>query len=294
MPSVPVPIGVAVSTLVIVPALPGCQASANQVSDPPAPTKAHPQRAESGPGPTPESKNGLEVTARARQWIWTFSYPDGFESSELVLPAHHTIHLCAHAKDTGHYQLSIPALDVELPVSETEKSEAMVVTGGPTEGVVSNASRRDPRNAEMRTPLRVVSAEEFERWLQARPGAWQKDLGDAWEAWVEASIAEYPDPPDARAFVARHEATVPAERLRSAVVRPRMFGNPCGSRRRTWSRRGATAFALAWLGALVFGCADAGVGEQARRGGTVVEELRVWTTRDAYAAATPLACYTAM
>lgn len=127
----------------------------------------------------------LVVLASGQQWLWRYEYPDGtFSYYEMVLPVGQPVKVELESTDVLH-RWWIPGL--------TKKADAVpgqthVVTFIPDrEGVFEGASYAfsGANFAEMRTQVRVVSTDEFDKWLTTQ-GA---EIASA-QDWVESEIAK--------------------------------------------------------------------------------------------------------
>lgn len=60
-------------------------------------------------------RGAYEIRVNAQQWSWSFEYPEGFSSSELVIPANEPVKLIMSSKDVIH-SLYIPDFRVKMDV----------------------------------------------------------------------------------------------------------------------------------------------------------------------------------
>lgn len=127
----------------------------------------------------------LEILASGQQWIWRYQYPDGtFSYYELVLPVGQPVRIDLESTDVLH-RWWIPGL--------TQKADAVpgkthVLSFTPDkEGTFKGASYAfsGSNYATMRTVVRVVSQDEFDRWLDDQ-GA---EIASA-QKWVQDEIAK--------------------------------------------------------------------------------------------------------
>ena len=116
----------------------------------------------------PDGHRTVEVTAQ--QFAWSYSYPgEEVTSGELVLPEDEPVELLLSAKDVIHSfwvpewrmkQDAVPGVTTRLVVTPTEPGSYAVVC----------TELCGLGHAAMRSGARVVSADEFERWLDEQKG----------------------------------------------------------------------------------------------------------------------------
>jgi heme/copper-type cytochrome/quinol oxidase subunit 2 len=127
----------------------------------------------------------LQILTSGQQWLWRYQYPDGtFSYYELVLPVGQPVEIELESTDVLH-RWWIPGLSQKAD-AVPGKTHLLKFTPD-TEGTFEGASYAfsGANYATMRTVVRVVSQDEFERWLD-RQGA---DIADA-QKWVQDEIAE--------------------------------------------------------------------------------------------------------
>jgi cytochrome c oxidase subunit 2 len=114
----------------------------------------------------------LEVEVTGRQFTWSFEYPDGpggepVAANELVLPVDRQVDFDITTDDVIHsfwvpeFRLksdAVPGITTNYRVTPTDLGEYQVVC----------AELCGIGHAAMRQPVRVVSQEEFDSWLQER------------------------------------------------------------------------------------------------------------------------------
>lgn len=117
----------------------------------------------------------LTVEVIGFQWQWRFNYPDGVEvvgtettAPELVLPAGTTVQFDLTSVDVVH-SFWIPGFRFKRDMFPGEVQTFQVdITGEPGEypdaGVCAEFCGLD--HTSMRFDVRIVSADEFEQWLQ--------------------------------------------------------------------------------------------------------------------------------
>lgn len=111
--------------------------------------------------------NPLEVRAIGQQFAWRFEYPefDDVQTGELVLPVGRPAHFTMTAVDVihsfwvpnfGQKMDAVPGIETEIVVTPKRTGEFAVVC----------TELCGLGHATMRARARVVSAEEFETWIE--------------------------------------------------------------------------------------------------------------------------------
>ncbi|MDX1417889.1 MAG: cytochrome c oxidase subunit II, partial [Candidatus Promineifilaceae bacterium] len=114
----------------------------------------------------------MVVGVQGQQWSWSFTYPEhgDFSSAELVLPVNQPIVLEMETKDVIHNfwvvefrvkQDLLPGSVQELRITPTEEGEYKVRC----------AEICGLSHSEMLAPVRVVSAQEFDAWVEEKNAA---------------------------------------------------------------------------------------------------------------------------
>src|SRR5690606_33271649 len=105
----------------------------------------------------------FQVTAIGRQWSWTFEYPNGIISPELVLPVDRRVNVTLHSPDVLH-SFWIPAMRVKqdlVPGYDTHIRFTPILIG---EYKVRCAELCGLSHWSMLSPVRVVEQAEYEQW----------------------------------------------------------------------------------------------------------------------------------
>jgi cytochrome c oxidase subunit II len=113
----------------------------------------------------PSSENALEVKVEAHQFYWQYEYPNGAVSLDtLYVPVDRTTSIRLESADVIHSWWT-PELTGKLDVvpGRTNVLNFEPRTTGTYEGTC--AEHCGIQHAVMQTTVRVVSQEEFERWL---------------------------------------------------------------------------------------------------------------------------------
>ena len=118
------------------------------------------------------SAEAIEVDVTGQQYTWSFSYPDGpggepVKSGELYLPVGRQVNFRIKALDVLHsfwvpeFRMksdAVPGITTTYPVTPTREGTFQVVC----------AELCGIGHSTMRQPVRVVSQEEFDAWLEER------------------------------------------------------------------------------------------------------------------------------
>lgn len=110
----------------------------------------------------------MEVNVIGQQWSWRFEYPEaGFSSTELVLPVNSQALLRMSSNDVIH-SFWVPEFRVKqdvLPGGEEFVREYRITPTEIGDYKVRCAEMCGLDHANMRAPVRVVSAEDFQAWV---------------------------------------------------------------------------------------------------------------------------------
>lgn len=108
--------------------------------------------------------NEVEVTAIGIQWSWRFEYPNGIVSPELVLPVDQRVNVNLFSDNVIHsfwiHEMRVKQ-DV-VPGTPTNIRFTPIATG---EFKVRCAELCGRGHQSMQSPVRIVSAEEYEQWV---------------------------------------------------------------------------------------------------------------------------------
>ena len=111
---------------------------------------------------TPADELVIQVTGR--QWAWTFAYPDGTQSAELVVPVNQNLRMEMTSPDVIHSfwvpewrlkQDIVPGMTTNVHYTTDQEGEFSLVCNQ-----VCGLS-----HTIMVTPVRVVSEQEYTAWL---------------------------------------------------------------------------------------------------------------------------------
>lgn len=114
----------------------------------------------------------MTVDVVGKQWIWSFGYPeqDDIQSGELVLPVDRTIVLKMNAEDVIH-SFWVPEFRVKQDLVPGRETTLRIT---PTETGLYRlrcAEICGLNHTQMEADVRVVSAEEFQAWVEEKSAA---------------------------------------------------------------------------------------------------------------------------
>ena len=131
-----------------------------------------------------EDADPLVVSATGQQWIWRYEYPDGtFSYYELIVPVDTAVIVKLASTDVVH-RWWVPGLGGKFDAVPGQSNQTWFKAD--QEGSYDGASYQfsGPAYAAMRTRVTVVSAEEYEAWLEQQAA----DIQQA-QAFVQAQVA---------------------------------------------------------------------------------------------------------
>ncbi|OGR23858.1 MAG: cytochrome c oxidase subunit II [Desulfuromonadales bacterium GWD2_54_10] len=108
-------------------------------------------------------KGAMEVTAIARQWSWSFSYPDGRTSPKLYVPVGKPIRVELVSKDVIH-GFYLPAFRVKRDVVPGMKNYTWFVADKPGSYDLFCSSYCGTGHSAMITTIEALPEEEFTEW----------------------------------------------------------------------------------------------------------------------------------
>jgi cytochrome c oxidase subunit 2 len=127
---------------------------------------------------THSAPNEFQVTAVGRQWSWTFEYPNGIISTELVLPVDQRVNVTLRSPDVIH-SFWIPEMRVKqdlVPGFDTNIRFTPITTG---QFKVRCAELCGLSHWSMVSPVRVVEQAEYEQWEAEQLAAQNLEVADA-------------------------------------------------------------------------------------------------------------------
>ncbi|HHB90924.1 MAG TPA: cytochrome c oxidase subunit II [Anaerolineae bacterium] len=110
----------------------------------------------------------LEVNVTARQWSWSFAYPEeGVNSTELYLPVGRKVKLTMTSEDVIH-SFWVPEFRVKMDTVPGITTTLRITPSEEGTYKVRCAELCGTAHAAMLGTIRVVSQEEFDQWLQGK------------------------------------------------------------------------------------------------------------------------------
>ncbi len=128
----------------------------------------------------------IEIKVIGQQWAWRFEYEEGFSSSELVLPVNQQALLVLSSNDVIH-SFWVPEFRVKqdaLPGKGMERELRVTPTelGSYT---VRCAELCGLEHAYMNAPVKVVSADGYEAWVEQQLANISADPVERGEKWYQ-------------------------------------------------------------------------------------------------------------
>lgn len=121
---------------------------------------------------TAAAPDEMEVTVTGRQWSWSFAYPTqgDFQSAEMVVPVGQPLSLNMRSEDVLH-SFWVPEFRVKQDLVPGRTTILRVEPSAEGEYKVRCAEICGTEHANMLAPIRVVSAEEFQAWVDEKNAA---------------------------------------------------------------------------------------------------------------------------
>ncbi|MGZ3599900.1 MAG: cytochrome c oxidase subunit II [Ktedonobacterales bacterium] len=112
----------------------------------------------------------LQVNVTGEQWLWNYSYPQygNVYGTTLVLPVNRPVTFTINSIDVQH-SFWIPAFGIKQDAVPGETTHVSVTPKQIGDYVVRCAELCGLYHAYMETPVHVVSAEDFDRWVASQP-----------------------------------------------------------------------------------------------------------------------------
>lgn len=124
-------------------------------------------------------KDELAVIVTARQWSWTFEYPDlGITTTELNLPINKQAHFLLRSEDVIH-SFWVPQFRLKQDLVPGQEKELRITPTLLGSYQLMCAELCGTSHAYMVAPVNVLSAEDFEIWRQKRLGIYKEPGGEA-------------------------------------------------------------------------------------------------------------------
>lgn len=109
-------------------------------------------------------KNGLEISVTGKQWAWTANYKNGVTSTEVVVPVNKDVKLVLSSEDVIH-SFYIPTFRIKQDVVPGRYTALWFRAEKLGEFQVFCAEFCGTSHSSMMTKVRVVSQEDFDKWL---------------------------------------------------------------------------------------------------------------------------------
>lgn len=112
----------------------------------------------------------LQVNVTGEQWLWNYSYPQygNINGTTLELPVNRPVTFTINSIDVQH-SFWIPAFGIKQDAVPGETTHVSVTPKAIGDYVVRCAELCGLYHAYMETPVHVVSADEFNRWVSSQP-----------------------------------------------------------------------------------------------------------------------------
>jgi len=109
--------------------------------------------------------DAMEVTATARMWSWSFSYPNGATSSKLYVPAGKPVKVNLVSQDVIH-GFFLPAFRVKRDVVPGMQNHAWFVASKPGSYDLFCSQYCGTQHSAMISTVEALPEDEFEEWLE--------------------------------------------------------------------------------------------------------------------------------
>lgn len=109
-------------------------------------------------------KDAIEVKVTGRMWSWEFEYSNGKISNELVLPIKKAVKLNLHSPDVIH-GLYVPAFRIKQDVVPGKENFMWFIPNYNGTYEILCSAYCGLRHSFMEAKVRVVSEEEYQKWL---------------------------------------------------------------------------------------------------------------------------------
>lgn len=123
-------------------------------------------------------ENEFEVTAVGRQWSWTFEYPNGVISSELVMPVDQRAYVTLRSPDVLH-SFWIPEMRVKQDLVPGQDTHIRFTPIEPGDYKVRCAEMCGLSHWSMENVVRVLPAAEYDAWMTEQAAAQGVEVAQA-------------------------------------------------------------------------------------------------------------------
>ncbi|TCS62645.1 cytochrome c oxidase subunit II [Varunaivibrio sulfuroxidans] len=114
--------------------------------------------------------NAMEIKVTGQQWYWSFEYPDGTETDQLVVPIGQPIVLRMSSDDVIH-SFGMPAYRVTEDVMPGRITYIWFNPDKPMDTVVTCREFCGMNHSVMYTKVRAVPQKDYEAWLKKQAAA---------------------------------------------------------------------------------------------------------------------------
>jgi cytochrome c oxidase subunit 2 len=121
-------------------------------------------------------EGAMEVLVEARMWSWKFTYENGKTSPELFIPLDRPVKLALSSRDVIH-SFYVPAMRVKWDMVPGMDTDAWIQSDTLGTYDIFCSEYCGLRHANMITTLTVLPSDEFNAWLNAKPGDEGKPRG---------------------------------------------------------------------------------------------------------------------
>lgn len=113
--------------------------------------------------------DALNVRVNGQKWSWSFTYPEGFTTGDLVVPAGRPIKLTMSSKDVIH-SFFVPEFRIKRDVIPGRYTVMWFEAPGVGEHYVLCTEYCGTSHSKMMAKVRVVPQEEFDEWVSSGGG----------------------------------------------------------------------------------------------------------------------------
>jgi cytochrome c oxidase subunit 2 len=120
--------------------------------------------------------NAMPIKVVGKMWTWSFIYEGDKESPILVVPLNKPVRLNLFSADVIH-GLSIPAFRIKQDLVPGKNNAMWFIAGQEGEYEILCTAYCGMRHSYMESKVKVVSEEEFNRWVKAIPSTSSEHAG---------------------------------------------------------------------------------------------------------------------
>ena len=113
-------------------------------------------------------KNAIVIKTTGKMWVWSFEYEGKKESASLVVPLNKAVRLNLYSPDVIH-GLYIPAFRIKEDVVPGKDNYVWFIAGQLGEYEILCSAFCGVRHSYMEAKLKVVTEEEYNKWLKDLP-----------------------------------------------------------------------------------------------------------------------------